>query len=69
MHDSTANILSDVTNHINHLVDEHKKLHLEIEHCQYYAPDAELTVLKKKKLHLKDEIEAIKQNLLTLAQQ
>ena len=69
MHETTAHILTDVTNHMNHLVDEHKKLHKEIEHCQYYAPDAELTHLKKQKLHLKDEIEIIKNQLLTLVKQ
>jgi len=65
----TSQIVEDVANHYNHLLAKHKKLHDEIEHCQYYTPDAELTVLKKKKLHLKDEIETIKQNLLTLVQQ
>ena len=60
MHHSTAVILEDVTNHYNHLVDEHKKIHEEIEHNQYYAPDALLTNLKKKKLKLKDEIHLLR---------
>ena len=63
MHHSTAVILEDVTNHYNHLVDEHKKIHEEIEHNQYYAPDALLTNLKKKKLKLKDEIHLLRTKL------
>ena len=53
MHNTTSTILTDVTNHYNQLVDEHHKLHTEIEHCQYYAPDDDLKTLKKKKLRLK----------------
>ena len=63
MHHSTSVILEDVTNHYNHLVDEHKKIHEEIEHNQYYAPDALLTNLKKKKLKLKDEIHLLRTKL------
>jgi uncharacterized protein YdcH (DUF465 family) len=58
-------ILEDVTNHYNKLVHEHKQLHLEIEQCQYYAPDVELKNLKIKKLRLKDELERLKTNLET----
>jgi len=66
MHQSTSAILTDVANHYNQLVDEHQKLHTEIEHCQYYAPDADLKILKKKKLRLKDEIEQLKIHLTNL---
>ena len=66
MHNTTSAILTDVANHYNQLVDEHKKLHIEIEHCQYYAPDDDLKTLKKKKLRLKDEIEQLKNHLNNL---
>ena len=66
MHNTTSAILTDVTNHYNQLVDEHHKLHTEIEHCQYYAPDDDLKTLKKKKLRLKDEIEQLKNHLTNL---
>ena len=69
MHDTTAHILTDVTNHMNNLAAEHQKLHTEIEHNQYWAPDSELAGLKKKKLRLKDEIQYIKDNLITLSKQ
>ena len=54
---------------MNNLVAQHKKLHTEIEHNQYWAPDSELSALKKKKLRLKDEIQYIKDNLITLSKQ
>ena len=66
MHNTTSAILTDVANHYNQLVDEHQKLHTEIEHCQYYAPDDDLKTLKKKKLRLKDEIEQLKNHLNNL---
>jgi uncharacterized protein YdcH (DUF465 family) len=66
MHSNTGTILTDVTNHYNQLVNEHHKLHTEIEHCQYYAPDDDLKTLKKKKLRLKDEIEQLKNHLNNL---
>ena len=66
MHNTTSAILTDVANHYNQLVDEHQKLHTEIEHCQYYAPDDDLKTLKKKKLRLKDEIEQLKNHLTNL---
>ena len=66
MHNTTSAILTDVANHYNQLVDEHHKLHTEIEHCQYYAPDDDLKTLKKKKLRLKDEIEQLKIHLNNL---
>ena len=66
MTSTTSRILHDVANHYNHLIDEHHKLHTEIEHCQYYAPDDDLKTLKKKKLRLKDEIEQLKIHLTNL---
>ena len=63
---TTGKIIEDAANHLNHLVDKHKRLHTEIEHCQYYAPDADLKTLKKKKLRLKDEIEQLKIHLTNL---
>jgi len=66
MHNTTSAILTDVTNHYNQLVDEHHKLHTEIEHCQYYAPDDDLKTLQKKKLRLNDEIEQLKNQLTNL---
>jgi uncharacterized protein YdcH (DUF465 family) len=66
MHSNTGTILTDVTNHYNQLVNEHHKLHTEIEHCQYYAPDDDLKTLKKKKLRLKDEIVQLKNHLNNL---
>ncbi|MDP7367457.1 MAG: DUF465 domain-containing protein [Candidatus Pacebacteria bacterium] len=64
MTNTTSVILTDVSNHYNQLVDEHQKLHKEIEHYQYkYTPDADLKKLKIKKLRLKDEILRLKSNL------
>jgi uncharacterized protein YdcH (DUF465 family) len=54
---------------MNQLVNEHHKIHDEIEHNQYYAPDALLTNLKKKKLKLKDEIEVLRNNLKKISRQ
>ena len=59
----TDPILEDVANHYKNLVHELRKLNQEIEHCQYYAPHADLKNLKVKKLRLKDEIERLKNNL------
>lgn len=66
---TTGKIIEDAANHLNHLVDRHKNLHSEIEHCQYYAPDAELTNMKKQKLRLKDEIDLLRVALKGLADQ
>ncbi len=65
----TSQILQDVTHHYNHLVHEHRKLHDEIEHSQYYAPDADLKHLKQRKLKLKDELEMLKVRLKTFTEQ
>tara|TARA_Y100000758_G_C15928205_1_gene377692 strand:- start:192 stop:401 length:210 start_codon:yes stop_codon:yes gene_type:complete len=65
----TNSIIEDATNHMNQLVNEHKKIHEEIEHNQYYAPDALLTNLKKKKLKIKDEIEVLRNKLQIISRQ
>jgi uncharacterized protein YdcH (DUF465 family) len=59
----TSQIVEDVANYYNHLLTQHKKLHDEIEHCQYYAPDSDLKHLKQRKLKLKDELEMLKTKL------
>ena len=61
----TDKIVEDVNNHYNNLVCEHKKLHDEIEQCQFYAPDDDLKQLKMRKLKLKDEIQNLQANLKT----
>ena len=65
----TSQIVEDVATHYNHLLTEHKKLHDEIEHSQYWAPDADLRHLKQRKLKLKDELEMLKVKLSTFTSQ
>jgi len=65
---TTSRIISDVANHYNHLLVEHRKLHDEIEHCQYWAPDGDLKHLKQRKLKLKDKLEALKVKLKTFTE-
>ncbi len=65
----TNSIIEDVTNHMNQLVNEHRKIHKEIEHNQYYAPDDQVSSLKKKKLKLKDEIEVLRTKLEIISKQ
>ena len=58
---TTSMILTDVTNHYNKLVDEHRKLDTEIKSSEEtYVLDIDVKKLKKRKLHLKDEIEVLK---------
>lgn len=54
---------------MNQLVNEHRKIHKEIEHNQYYAPDDQVSSLKKKKLKLKDEIEVLRTKLEIISKQ
>ena len=61
----TSRIVDDVQPHYNHLTTEHRKLHDEIEHSQYWAPDADLKHLKQRKLKIKDELEMLKTKLKT----
>ena len=65
----TSKIVEDVANYYNHLLTQHKKLHDEIEHCQYWAPAADLKHLKQRKLKLKDELEMLKTKLKTFTDQ
>ena len=48
----TSQIVEDVATHYNHLLTEHRKLHDEIEHSQYWAPDSDLKHLKLNDLNL-----------------
>ena len=61
----TSQIVEDVQTHYNHLTTEHRKIHDKIEHCQYWAPDADLKHLKQRKLKIKDELEMLKTKLKT----
>ena len=64
MTSTTSKILTDVANHYNRLIVAHRNLDKEIEE-RYNAnePDQVIKALKLNKLHLKQEIEEIKQNL------
>ncbi len=59
----TDKILEDVTFHLNHLTAQHHTMHHIIEKSPPYIPDLQLTKLKQKKLHLKDELENFKHQL------
>ena len=67
---TTSRIISDVANHYNGLLVEHRKLDREIKDAhEHYKPDQVVNNLKLNKLHLKQQIEDIKANLLTLIEQ
>ena len=67
MTSTTSRILHDVANHYNRLIVAHKKLDKEIEEkFSSHQPDQVIKALKLNKLHLKQEIEDIRQNLQTL---
>ena len=70
MTSTTSQIISDVATHYNNLVVNHRKLDREIKtaHDQY-LPDQHIKSLKLNKLHLKQQIEDIKQNLQTIIEQ
>ena len=54
-----------IKNHIKHLQQEHDELDVQLaEQIKHYGEDRLVTILKKKKLRLKDEIEAFKMKLL-----
>lgn len=61
----TTQLVDNLKNHHDHLLAEHRKLHDEIEHCQYWAPDSDLKHLKQRKLKIKDELEMLKVKLRT----
>ena len=64
MMSTTSKILYDVATHYNHLIVAHRKLDKEIEEKYYsHQPDHVVKALKMNKLHLKQEIETIKDNL------
>ena len=67
---TTSRIISDVANHYNGLLVEHRKLDREIEEkYNSHQPDHVIKNLKLNKLHLKQQIEDIKANLLTIIEQ
>ena len=55
-----------IEHHIKHLQDKHDKLNKQIDTLETHGhyTDQEITDLKKKKLHIKDEIEAFKQRMV-----
>jgi hypothetical protein len=54
-------------NHIKHLQEKHDLLDVKItESYKNYKSDTEVEDLKKSKLHLRDEIEKLKHQILTL---
>jgi hypothetical protein len=54
-------------NHIKHLQEKHDLLDAKItESYKNYKSDTEVEDLKKSKLHLRDEIEKLKHQILTL---
>ena len=54
-----------IEHHIKHLQEKHDKLNKQIDTLETHGhyTDLEITKLKKKKLHIKDEIEAFKQRM------
>ena len=54
-----------IKNHIKHLQQEHDELDVQLaEQQRHYGEDRLVTMIKKRKLKLKDEIEAFKSKLL-----
>ena len=54
-----------IEHHIKHLEHQHDQLEKELEEQQkHYGEDRLVTILKKKKLKLKDEIEGFKNQLV-----
>lgn len=53
--------------HLEHLAEKHMKLDDEIDHMENTGSfvDEELTVLKKQRLRLKDEMESVKERIKT----
>ena len=61
---TTSRILHDVANHYNHLIVEHQKLDKEVTRLhETFQPDHVVKAAKLNRLHLKQEIEIIKDNL------
>ena len=64
MTSTTSRILHDVANHYNHLIVEQQKLDKEVTRLHdSYQPDHVVKAAKLNRLHLKQEIETIKDNL------
>ena len=64
MTSTTSRILHDVANHYNHLIVEHQKLDKEVTRLpETFQPDHVVKAAKLNRLHLKQEIETIKDNL------
>lgn len=54
-----------IEHHIKHLEELHKDLEKELnEQQKHYGDDRLVTILKKKKLKLKDEIQAFKNQII-----
>ncbi len=50
-----------VSAHMNNLVEEHQKLEMQIQQAyNHFAPDSNVTELKKRKLSIKQKIAALK---------
>ena len=63
----TSMILTDVANHYNHLIVQHRKLDREIkELSDTHQSDQIIKAAKLNKLHLKQQIEEIRSNLQSL---
>jgi hypothetical protein len=70
MTSTTSRIISDVANHYNRLIVNHRKLDKEIKEAhEHYQSDQVIKSLKLNKLHLKQQIEDIKTNLQTIIEQ
>ena len=57
--------LEKIEHHIKHLEDKHWKLNKDIDLMERHGKytDYELEVKKKERLHIKDEIESLKQRM------
>jgi hypothetical protein len=67
---TTSRIISDVAEHYNSLIVNHRKLDNEIKTAyEKYLPDQHIKSLKLNKLHLKQQIEEIKTNLQVIIEQ
>ena len=70
MTSSTSRIISDVADHYNRLIVNHRKLDKEIQTAyEQYQSDQFIKSLKLNKLHLKQQIEDMRQNLQTIVSQ
>ena len=58
---------TSLEHHVKHLEEKHRELDkkIKVEHIKY-GDDALVKSLKKQKLHLKDEIETFKKQIVTL---